>query len=192
MIAISKELKDIIEEERNIYVSRYWYQKVTHQKQYMIWLYLSSFRKSQYWSQALSSKAINGFKKLIARIFHYYYLRKKNIYGEKTGIEIANHCELGRRLNICHGNVIINGIVGDDCTLHGNNVIGNKGIGRENERPILGDGIDVGVGAVVIGNIKIANGCIIAANAVVTKSFNNQGATISGVPGRVFESSRGR
>ena len=44
--------------------------------------------------------------------------------------------------------------------------------------------MDIGVGAVIIGNIEIADNIIIGANAVVNKSFKEEGITIAGVPAR--------
>ena len=37
--------------------------------------------------------------------------------------------------------------------------------------PIIGDNVDIGVGATIIGNITIADNIKIGAGAVVTKSF---------------------
>jgi len=44
--------------------------------------------------------------------------------------------------------------------------------------------VDIGVGAVIIGGIHIADGCIIGANAVVNKDFPNPGKVIIGIPAR--------
>ena len=79
---------------------------------------------------------------------------------------------------------MINGNVGDNCTFHGNNIIGNKGKGKENLNPTLGDNVDVGANAVIIGDVQIADNCVIGAGAVVTKSFVEPGSIIVGVPAR--------
>jgi len=57
-------------------------------------------------------------------------------------------------------------VIGNNCTLYGNNTIGFAGKGA----PKLGDNITLGVGAVVIGDITIGNNVKIGANATVTKS----------------------
>ena len=116
--------------------------------------------------------------------------RKKNILGMKLGIEITPGFA-GEGLKICHQNVIINGHVGENCTFHGHNVVGNKRTGAADEIPTLGSGVDVGVGAIVIGDIKIADNCIIGAGSVVTKSFLNPGTVIAGVPAKEIELKKG-
>lgn len=181
-----KELKEIILEERDIYIrSNYQYQKFTRGKRYMIWKLLSYFRKSQYYKELLGKSS--GISKIYAKIAHRICVRKKNIYSEKTGIEIANGCKLGRRLRLWHGGVVINANLGDDCLIHGNNILGNKGVYPFDQTPTLGNHVDVGVGAVIIGKIDIADNCRIGANAVVTKSFTTPGSVIVGVPGRLLE-----
>jgi serine O-acetyltransferase len=42
--------------------------------------------------------------------------------------------------------------------------------------------VDIGVGAMVIGNITIADDCVIGAGAVVTKSCLEPGTILVGVP----------
>lgn len=44
--------------------------------------------------------------------------------------------------------------------------------GEPDERvPIVGDNVFIGTGAVVVGNIKVGNNVIIAANSVVTRDI---------------------
>lgn len=181
-----KELNEIIQEEKNIYIrNKYSYQKYTHSKLYVIWKLLSSYRKSQFYREEL--KSARGISRFVCKLKLRYYTRKKNIFSEKCGIEIANGCELGRRLRMWHGGVVINADVGDDCMIHGNNILGNKGVYPFDQTPTLGNNVDVGVGAVIIGKINIADNCRIGANAVVTKSFEVPGSVIVGIPGRILE-----
>ena len=44
--------------------------------------------------------------------------------------------------------------------------------------------MDVGVGAIIIGKVQIADDCVIGAGAVVTKSFLKPGTVIAGVPAK--------
>ena len=115
--------------------------------------------------------------------------RKKNILGMKLGIEITPGF-VGDGLRICHQNVIINGYVGKNCTFHGHNVIGNKKTGAVGEIPTIGNNVDVGVGAMVIGNVTVADDCVIGAGAVVTKSFLEPGTVIAGVPAKEINSKK--
>lgn len=50
--------------------------------------------------------------------------------------------------------------------------------------PQIGNNVEIGVGAKVIGNITIADNIKIGANAVVTKSFDEEGITLVGIPAR--------
>ena len=177
-----REIKEIIEEERQLYIpERYLFMKLTHQKRYLIWKTLASFRLMQYWKSEILNRNCKFLKRLYAKLAYRHYFRQRNIYSEKSGVEISNLSVLGRRLNIWHGSVVISGHMGDDCVIHGNNVIGNKGNG-DTTVPKLGNRIDLGVGAVVIGGVQIADDCIIGANAVVNKDCEKPGSMLVGIP----------
>ena len=53
--------------------------------------------------------------------------------------------------------------------------------------PKIGDNVYIGPGAVIYGEIEIADGCYISANAVVNKSFLEPHAVIAGVPAKVIK-----
>ena len=110
------------------------------------------------------------------------YARIANKYSTKYNLELYG--KYGKKLKIWHGNIVINGeaILGDNINLHGNNCIGSNG----KCAPILGDNIDVGYGATIIGNIKLANNIVIGANSLVNKSFLEEGVTIVGIPARII------
>lgn len=104
----------------------------------------------------------------------------------KTGIVFGNR-NIGAGLNIWHSGVVLNGNIGKDCTFHGQNIVGMKGYGRGDEFPDIGDGVDVGVGAHIIGKVKIADKCVVGAGAVVTKDFVEVGSVIVGVSGKLLK-----
>ena len=57
--------------------------------------------------------------------------------------------------------------------------------GDEQDRaPTLGDHVTVGIGSLLVGGIRIADGVNIGAGAVVTKDFLEPGVTIAGVPAK--------
>lgn len=180
-----EEVKQIIEEERLLYVPEQFVRmKNSHQKRYLIWKTLACFRMWQYWQEQRARKDLGRFQWYYAKLASLYYFRQRNIYTEKSGVEISNKSVLGRRLNIWHGGVVISGHLGDDCVIHGNNIIGNKG-DRGGKTPVLGNHVDIGAGAVIIGGIHIADKCIIGANAVVNKDFMEPGSLIVGIPAYV-------
>lgn len=100
--------------------------------------------------------------------------------GMKYAIHIGpNVCDEG--LNIAHvGPIVINGQckIGKNLRIHvGVNIGANGG-----NPPKLGDNVYIGPGAKIFGDIAIANGCRIGANAVVNKSCMEEGATLVGIP----------
>lgn len=118
------------------------------------------------------------------------YARSRNRLGARLGFFIPAGC-FGPDLKISHyGSIIVNphSRIGRGCTLHGNCCIGNKGTGGyEGDSPILGDNVNVGQGAQILGNIRIADRVVIGAGAVVVKSVEDAGAVVVGVPGHVYK-----
>lgn len=142
---------------------------------YVIRTYLTFLRKQEYYINTA-----NGSKR--KKLMALYYERKKSWLGLRLGIEIAPNC-FGKGLCIYHsGSIVVNAAVraGENCKLHGGNCIGNNGVTQE--APRLGDNVDIGFGAVLIGDIEIANDTIIGANAVVNRSVSEPGSTVVGVP----------
>lgn len=114
----------------------------------------------------------------------FIYRMSKNVLGAKLGIYIPAGV-FGEGLHIWHyGNIIVNAEskVGKNCILHGDNCIGNNG--KDEGCPIIGDNVDIGTGAKILGSIRIANGVKIGAGAIVVKSCLKENATIVGVPGK--------
>jgi serine O-acetyltransferase len=98
----------------------------------------------------------------------------------------------GPGLAIVHyGLVVVNpsAIIGKNCRIHAGVNIGasagfkdNSGIQRY--APKIGDSCYLGPGAKLFGPITIGDNCVIGANAVINKSFKENGITIAGVPGK--------
>jgi len=107
----------------------------------------------------------------------------------RTGIQIVAgielHCEtrVGRRLLIEHfGGIIVSGdaVIGDDVVIRQGVTIGLRTTGRRGA-PVIGDRVDIGAGAKLLGNIRIGNDAVIGANAVVLCDVPD-GALAVGVP----------
>ena len=181
-----QELNEIIAEEQALYVkSNESFRRFVHQKRYMIWRYLCWFRRAQYYQEQLASRS--GLGRLYAKLAYRFASRRKNICGEKCGVEITNNSRLGRRLSIWHSGVVIDAQVGDNVSIRGNMVLGSRDLKCTSGRPVIGNGVEIGFGAAVIGNVTIADGCIIGANAVVTKDFLEPGTVIVGVPAKALK-----
>lgn len=139
--------------------------------------YLKLLRKQEYYINTARGSKSKGFLGL-------YYERRKNILGRKLGIEIEANC-FGKGLTIWHaGNIVVNAAarIGDNCTLHGGNCIGNTG--KDQAVPRIGNNVDIGFGAVIIGGIVVADDVVIGANAVVNRSVLTPGSVVVGVPGK--------
>ena len=145
--------------------------RIAHEDDYLIWKYLRYLRKEE----AAGSK-----------LTELFWRRKKNDLGAKLGITAYAGC-CGKGLHIWHyGSVIISGEakLGENCTFHGQACIGNDG--SSEKAPVIGNNVDIGVGARIIGDITIADDVRIGANAVVTRSCYEKGATLVGCPARVL------
>ncbi len=57
--------------------------------------------------------------------------------------------------------------------------------------PKLGDGVTICTGAGVFGDIRVADGVTIAANAVVVKSVPDSNVVVGGIPARVISKNAG-
>ncbi|KGE14150.1 serine O-acetyltransferase [Sphingobacterium deserti] len=151
----------------------------------MDWL----LKSEQYWLRcfvkALRKEEFYTFYKP-NKFLKYYYGRQKNILGRKLGFFIPAGC-FGPGLKVYHyGSILINPKtrIGKNCTLHGNCCLGSKGV-YPDDSPVIGDNVDIGQGAQVLGGITIANGVKIGAGAIVTKSILEPNVTVVGIPARI-------
>jgi serine O-acetyltransferase len=75
--------------------------------------------------------------------------------------------------------------IGRRCLIRPQVVIGGAGDGSHGV-PVLGDDVEIGVGAKILGGIRIGDGARIGANAVVLADVP-AGAVAVGVPARIIE-----
>jgi serine O-acetyltransferase len=104
-----------------------------------------------------------------------------------TGIELPCEVTLGRRFRIDHfGGIIISGdaVFGDDCVIRNGVTVGLKDTGHRGA-PILGNRVDIGAGAKILGPIHIGDNVSIGANAVVLSSVPCHSIAV-GIPARVL------
>ena len=103
-----------------------------------------------------------------------------------TGIELPCEVPIGRNFVIEHsGGVVISGFArfGDDCRIRNGVVVGLSRI-DEPHAPQIGNDVDIGTGAKLLGNIRIGNGVRIGANAVVLTDVPDNSIAV-GVPAQV-------
>ena len=86
-----------------------------------------------------------------------------------TGIELPCEATIGRNFVIDHfGGIVISGYArfGDNCRIRNGVVVGLRRV-EEPIAPHIGDNVDIGAGAKILGPIRIGNNVAIGANAVV-------------------------
>ena len=104
-----------------------------------------------------------------------------------TGVELPCETRVGRRLRIEHfGGIVISGdsVIGDDVVLRHGVTIGLKRTGQRGA-PRIGNRVDIGAGAKILGDITIGDDAVIGANAVVLKDVP-PGAFAVGIPARII------
>lgn len=105
------------------------------------------------------------------------------------GCEISYLADIDRSTRLPHkglGVVVGDGVViGPGCTLLQNVTIGGRGGPGV---PVLGEGVAVGAGACILGDVFIGAGASVGANAVVLSDVA-PGDVVGGVPARVIRRS---
>lgn len=143
----------------------------------LIWKYQRLLRKSEYYT--------NCKKSLPGRLVGFWYRWRLFRLGVRCGFSIPiNTC--GKGLSLAHlGPVVINGgaIIGEYCRIHVCVNIGTQA-GKSADAPHIGDRVYIAPGAKIFGKIQVGNDCVIGANAVVNKSFAEEGITIAGIPAK--------
>lgn len=104
-----------------------------------------------------------------------------------TGVEIHPGARIGRAVFIDHGMGVVIGEtseIGDGCTIYQGVTLGGTSLARGKRHPTLGRDVVVGVGAAVLGPLRVGDGARIGGGSVVVKDVPAN-ATVVGVPARV-------
>ena len=129
------------------------------------------------------------------RVGHWLWLqgRKDLAYliqarvSEVFGIDIHPAARIGRGLMIDHAHSIVIGetaVVGDNVSMLHSVTLGGTGKEDDDRHPKIGDGVLIGAGAKVLGNIRIGNCSRIAAGSVVLQEVPPC-KTVAGVPAKI-------
>ena len=130
------------------------------------------------------------------RIAHRLYLRKFRVLSRVimglsqilTNIDIHPAARIGRRVFIDHGIGVVIGetaVVGDDVTIYQGVTLGGVNLAKGKRHPTIEDGVVIGSGAKVLGNITVGANSKIGANSVVIKNVPAD-STAVGIPARVI------
>ena len=106
------------------------------------------------------------------------------------GIELRYKSVIGPGLKLFHGQATVlheGTVMGTGCTLRQSTTIGSKMLsdGTQSTSPVIGNHVDIGANAVIIGPIKIGDDAVIGAGSVVVKDVP-AGAVVAGNPARVI------
>ncbi len=123
---------------------------------------------------------------IIRKIFSFIYKVLYKFVQIITGIELPCEVEIGENFVIDHfGGIVISGYAkfGNNCRVRNGVVVGLKNI-EEPGAPEIGNNVDIGSGAKVLGKIKIGNNVVIGANAVVIRDIPDDSIAV-GVPATI-------
>ena len=107
--------------------------------------------------------------------------------SEVFGIDIHPAAVIGRGIMIDHAHSIVIGetaVVGDNVSMLHSVTLGGTGKEDDDRHPKIGDGVLIGAGAHVLGNIHVGNCSRIAAGSVVLEDVPPC-KTVAGVPSRI-------
>jgi serine O-acetyltransferase len=111
----------------------------------------------------------------------------QNRVSEIFGVDIHPAARIGKGILIDHGTSVVIGetaVVGDDVSMLHEVTLGGTGKESGDRHPKVGNGVLIGAGAKILGNVKIGAGSKVAAGSVVLNEVPPH-ATVAGVPARI-------
>jgi serine O-acetyltransferase len=102
-------------------------------------------------------------------------------------VDINPNCRIGKGIMLDHATGFVAGetaVIGDNCSILQGVTLGGTGKADEDRHPKIGDGVLIGAGAVILGNIKIGDCARVGAGSVVVRDVPPR-VTVVGVPARV-------
>lgn len=106
---------------------------------------------------------------IVRKLFSFIYKILYKFIQIITGIELPCETTIGSNFIIDHfGGIIVSGYAqfGDNCRIRNGVVVGLKNM-EELGAPVIGNNVDIGAGAKILGKINIGSNVLIGANAVV-------------------------
>ena len=140
------------------------------------WKFVRMLRKTEFYT--------NKKKNPLEWLYSYYLEYRFKKLSVKLGFSIPKNA-FGPGLAIPHyGTIVINSRskIGKNCRIHVGVNIGAAG--GSSKAPIIGDNVYIGPGAKIFGDIRIANNVVIAANASVGRSIEEENIVVGGVPAK--------
>lgn len=138
---------------------------------YIVWLRIVQYCKT------------SRLKKYTLGIPAYWMLHH---YEYKYGIHCNTNIPIGKGFCVVHGGAVYLNCrsIGENVTIHQSVTVGeNYGISG---LPVIEDNVAVFAGAVVVGDITLHEGCLIGANAFVSRSIPAN-CVAGGVPAKIIK-----
>ena len=147
---------------------------LSEQSIWAVWLYRRGRRLDQ------------GRPGPLHRLWTQLYWLQFRLIETAVGVSLPKSASIGPGLRIWHfGNIFIHpqAVLGANCTLRQGVTIGNRH--PDGPVPVIGDDVEFGAYAQVLGGVRIGNHCRIGAMAVVLSDMPD-GSTAVGAPARVI------
>jgi serine O-acetyltransferase len=144
-----------------------------------IWKYQITLRKYEFWLSQPGNPLVK-----FARAYYHFHYYKQSI---RLNFEIPPFV-FDAGLSIAHrGPIIINphAKIGENCRIHSGVNVGTAA-GTQSAAPKLGRNCYIGPGAKIFGPVVVADGVVIAAQAVVHRSCLEEDVTLGGVPAKII------
>lgn len=115
---------------------------------------------------------------------HYLQSQMSQVYQ----IDIHPNATLGSGIMLDHGTGIVIGetaVVGDNCSILHHVTLGGSGKKNVDRHPKVGNGVLIGAGASVLGNVRIGTGAQIGAGSLVISDLPDFSVAV-GVPAKII------
>jgi serine acetyltransferase len=118
-----------------------------------------------------------------------YWVFYKTLTEFVMGVEVPPGCEIGPGARILHGVGVVvheNARIGSNVTIFQGVTIGGKRDGV----PTIGNHVEIGASAIILGGVTIGDGAVIGAGAVVVKDVPAN-AVVAGYASRIIRMKNG-
>ena len=123
--------------------------------------------------------AVDGNRTIAAK----WWVLQHRFWSSVTGAEIPLNCEIGGGLSIPHPNGIVIhpwAKIGVNCLIMHQVTLGTNG---NDGAPVIGDGVDIGPGAKILGPVHVGSGAMVGALTLVMKDVAADDV-VFGIPAR--------
>jgi serine O-acetyltransferase len=118
---------------------------------------------------------------------HDFALYLQSRSSQVFQVDINPLARIGRGIMLDHGTGVVIGetaVVGDHVSIMQGVTLGGTGKSDKDRHPKIGDGVLIGAGAIVLGNIAVGECARVAAGSVVVKEVPPH-VTVAGVPAKI-------